>query len=73
MTKPDVTLRPSKGVLTSAAAQIYAAYIAAGQVEDDKVDDWIKRSIRESIAIARTIDASVQSDDELPATEAESI
>jgi hypothetical protein len=67
MSKPDVTLQPSKGVITQAAAQIYAAYIAAGRLQDDATDPWIKRSIREAITIARTVDASVQSDEELPA------
>jgi hypothetical protein len=71
MTKPDVTLQPTKGIITAAAAQIYAAYISAGLIGEGEVEDWIKRAIREAIAIARTIDASVQSDNELPATEAE--
>ena len=66
MTKPDVTLQPSKGVITQAAAQIYAAYVTAGRVQDDKGDQWIKQAIRDAIAIARTVDASVQSDEELP-------
>lgn len=66
MTKPDITLQPSKGVVTQAAAQIYAAYIAAGRVQDDNGDEWLKRSIRDAVTIARTVDASVQSDEELP-------
>jgi hypothetical protein len=66
MTKPDVTLQPSKGVITQAAAQIYAAYVAVGRVQGDNSDQWIKQAIRDAIAIARTIDASVQSDEELP-------
>jgi hypothetical protein len=66
MTRPDVTLQPSKGVVTQAAAQIYAAHISAGQVDEEHADRWIRRSIRAAIAIARTIDASVQSDAELP-------
>jgi hypothetical protein len=66
MSKPDVTLQPSKGVITQAAAQIYAAYIIDGRLQDNDADQWIKRSIREAIMIARTVDASVQSDQELP-------
>jgi hypothetical protein len=66
MTKPDVTLQPSKGVITQAAAQIYAAYVAVGRVEDENADQWIKQAIRDAIGIARTVDASVQSDEELP-------
>ena len=66
MSKPDVTLQPSKGIITQAAAQIYAAYITADRLQNDDADQWIKRSIREAIMIARTVDASVQSDEELP-------
>ena len=71
MTKPDVTLQPSKGIITQAAATIYAAFVAAGRVPDDQADAWIKRSIRDAISIARTVDVSVQSDAELPASESE--
>lgn len=67
MTKPDVTLQPSKGIISEAAARIYAAYIIAGHVKEDNAEVWIKRAIRESIAIARMVDASVYSDNELPA------
>jgi len=66
MTKPGVTLQPSKGVLTQAAAQIYSAYVVAGCCKADETEEWLKKSIREAIAIARTIDASVVSDKELP-------
>ena len=66
MSKPDVTLQPSKGIITQAAAQIYAAYVTAGRLQNDDADQWIKRSIREAITIARVVDASVQSDEELP-------
>jgi hypothetical protein len=69
MTKPDVTLQPSKGVVTQAAAQIFAAYVAAGRVRDDETDDWIKRAIREVVTIARTVDASFRSDEEMPEEE----
>jgi hypothetical protein len=71
MSKPDVTLQPSKGILTQAAAEIFSAYIRAGRVEDTEIDEWIKRSIREAVTIARTLDAAVQSDRELPAGEAQ--
>ena len=66
MARPNVTLQPSKSTLTAAAAQIYAAYIASGRVQDDDVDTWIERCVREAVAIARKIDGSVQSDEELP-------
>jgi hypothetical protein len=66
MTKPDVTLQPSKGVVTQAAAQVLAAYIASGRVKDDETEQWIKRAIREVATIARTVDASFRSDEEMP-------
>ena len=71
MAKPDVTLQPSKATVTLAAANIYAAYVVSGQVENDSAQSWIKRSIREAIGIARTVDACARSDAELPSTETE--
>jgi hypothetical protein len=65
MSKPDITLQPSQRVISDAAAQIYAAYVAAGRVKDDDVEMWIKRSIREAAAIAKTIGASFESHDSL--------
>ncbi len=63
MSKPDITLQPSKGIILEAAARIYAGYIAAGLVKDEEVKPWIQRSIREAIVIARTVDASIDSHD----------
>jgi hypothetical protein len=69
MTKPDVTLQPSKGVVTQAAAQVFAAYVSSGRVKDEETDEWIKRAIREVVTIARTVDASFRSDQEMPVEE----
>jgi hypothetical protein len=67
MPRPNVTLQPSKRTVTMAAAQIYSAYIAAGWMQkEEDVRGWIDRSIHEAIAIARSVEASVQSDEELP-------
>lgn len=66
MAKPNLTLQPSKGVVTEAAARVYAAYIAAGRVKDEDTEDWIKRSIREVFLLARTVDSSFYSDSEMP-------
>jgi|GEM_PF-657106 len=63
MSKPDITLQPSKGIISEAAARIYAGYIAAGLVKDEDVSAWIKRSIREAIIIAKTVNASIESHD----------
>lgn len=64
MAKPDVTLEPSKGVVSRMAAQIYAAYIARGVVKDGEEASWMERSIREAVRIAKTVAASVESEDE---------
>ena len=69
MTKPTLTLQPSKGVVTQAAAQVYAAYIANGRVKDEDTDDWMKRAIREVYSIARAVDSSFCSDNEMPSEE----
>jgi len=64
MTKPDITLERSKGVVSQMAAQIYAAYIARGALKDGEEANWMQRSIREAVRIAKTVAASVESDDE---------
>jgi len=69
MSKPIVTLPPSKCVIAESAAQIYAAYISAGYIKKDNAEKWMKRAIRESIAIARAVDSAILSDNELPADE----
>ena len=63
MHKPHITLQPSQRVISGAAARIYAAYVTAGRVHDDDVEAWIKRSIREAAAIAKTIGTSIESHD----------
>ena len=65
MSKPEITLEPSQGVLSAAASRIFAAYVAAGRVKDDDVASWIKRSIREAVAIAKIIGTSIESHDAL--------
>ena len=64
MPKPDITLEPSKGVVAQMAARIYAAYIARGAVNEGEESQWMQRSIREAVRIARTVDASIESEDE---------
>lgn len=64
MPKPDITLEPSKGVVAQMAARIYAAYIARGAVSEGEESQWMQRSIREAVRIARTVDASIESEDE---------
>ena len=63
--QPYVKLEPTEGVITQVAGQIYAAYIATGKVKDGAEDEWIARSIREAIRIARTVDDTIQADKEI--------
>lgn len=62
-------LQHSESVVVQAAAQIYAAYIAAGRVPEGEEARWMERSIREAIRIARTTDAVVISDEEMDSFE----
>ena len=65
MSRKHLMLQHSESVVVGAASQIYAAYITAGKVEEGKEADWMKRSIREAIMIARGVDDAVISDDEV--------
>jgi hypothetical protein len=65
MSKSYLTLQPSEGIVIKAAAQIYAAYIQVGQVVSGQEEEWMKKSIKEAIQLAKTIDEIVVSDDEM--------
>lgn len=65
MAKANLTLQHSESVVVQAAAQIYAAYIAAGRVSEDGNTKYMKQAIREAIAIARGVDDAVVSDGEM--------
>ena len=65
MSKSFLTLQPSEGIVVQAAAQIYAAYIQSGQVVSGQEAEWMKKSIKESMQLAKAIDELVVSDDEM--------
>lgn len=65
MSKPKISLQPSEAVVAQIAGMIYAAHIGAGQVVPGKEQEWIDRSIRDAIKIARQTDEAVQSDNEM--------
>jgi hypothetical protein len=65
MSKPKISLQPSEAIVVQAAAVIYAANIAAGKVVPGKEQEWIDRSIRDAIQIARQTDEAVHSDTEM--------
>ena len=63
MSKPEITLEPSKGVVSEMAAQIYSAYIIRGDVQEGEEDQYMERSIREAVRIAKTVERSVETED----------
>tara|TARA_Y100001960_G_scaffold268853_1_gene294048 strand:+ start:211 stop:411 length:201 start_codon:yes stop_codon:yes gene_type:complete len=65
MSKSYITLQPSEGIIVQSAAQIYAAYIQSGQVGSGQEAEWMKRSIKEALQLAKAIDEIVVSDDEV--------
>ena len=64
MSKSFLTLQPSEGIVVQAAAQIYAAYIQSGQVGSGQEAEWMKKSIKEAMQLAKAIDELVVSDDD---------
>ncbi|MCP4814382.1 MAG: hypothetical protein GY888_17885 [Planctomycetaceae bacterium] len=65
MSKSFLTLQPSEGIVIQAAAQIYAAYIQSGQVVSGQEAERMKKSIKEAMQLAKTIDEIVVSDEEM--------
>lgn len=65
MAKSYLTLQQSEGIVVRSAAQIYAAYIAAGRVIEGEEQQFMERSIREAIKIAKITDATIISDGEV--------
>jgi hypothetical protein len=65
MAKLTLTLHPSEAVVVRAAAQIYAAYITAGRVEEGSEKQWMQRALDEALWIARTGDEMIHSDNEM--------
>jgi len=65
MSRPTLTLQPSEAIVAQSAANIYAAYIAAGRVPAGQEPEWIRRSIQEAFTITRLTDEAIQSDSEV--------
>ena len=65
MEKLTLTLQPTEAVVFTASANIYAAYIAAGQVPPGQEQEWMERAIRDALLIAKRVDESIQSDEEM--------
>ena len=58
-------LEPSEMAIFRSASEIYAAHISAGNVTDDNADDFIKKSISDSLKICSLVEKTVISDSEL--------
>ncbi|MCK5565418.1 MAG: hypothetical protein KAJ07_09245 [Planctomycetes bacterium] len=62
-----LSLQPSEKAIFQAAANIYAAYIASNQVNNDNQAKLMKKSINAAIAIAKNVENIIQSDEEMSA------
>ena len=60
-----ISLQHSESVIASAAANIFAAYIASNHVVEGEEKEWMERSIDEAIWIAIKTDEKVSSDNEM--------
>jgi hypothetical protein len=58
-------LQQSEGYIIQAAAQIYAAHLAAGRLEEGQEAACMEKSIRDAIRIAKTVDAAVIAEGEM--------
>lgn len=65
MASPYLALQPSEQVLISAAATIYAGYLAAGKVADGEEHAWMDKAIKAAFRIATVVDASIVADKEM--------
>lgn len=65
MAKAYVRLQQSEGYIIEAAAQIYAAHVATGRLEEGQEAACMERSIRDAIRIAKTVDDAVIAEGEM--------
>ena len=47
------------------AGNIYAAYVAAGRVDEWEEEKWLARSLQEAVRLAQLTELAVESDSEL--------
>lgn len=64
MSQVYLKLQESEATVVLAAAQIYSAYLAKGDVHDNNRDEIIGESIKAAVKIATTADKYIDSDDE---------
>lgn len=64
MNKPYIKLKESERTIVTAAATIYAGYVSGGRVAEGEEQEWLNRSLKEAIALAKSADAAVMADGE---------
>ncbi|MBA4147166.1 MAG: hypothetical protein H0X66_03560 [Verrucomicrobia bacterium] len=66
MKKHHIKLASSERALLDASAQIFSAFIEAGQYHEAQEKELAERSIQLAILLAQRIDQLVVADEELP-------
>lgn len=59
-----LSLQPSEGIIASMASRIFAAYVQKGEVGDDNIDHYVKKSTHIALKIASYTDSVSKSDGE---------
>ena len=59
-----LSLQPSESVIASMASRIFAAYVQKGEVGDDNIDHYVKKSTHIALKIAHYTDSVSKSDGE---------
>ena len=60
----SVQLAATEATVLSAASRIYAAYIVSGQASPDLEKNFMKKSIKQALLMAATIDDSIKAEGE---------
>ena len=64
MSKTYLKLQQSEGCVIEAAAQIYAAYITSGKLNQENKEAIMKEAIRDALRIALTVDETIIAENE---------
>lgn len=62
MSKPEVNLKPTEMAIVQSAAQLYAAYVTAGRVEEGKETEWMERALKDVMKFARAVEGVADTD-----------
>jgi|GEM_PF-886691 len=64
ISKTYLKLQQSEGFVIEAAAQIYAAYITSGRLNEENKESLMKEAIRDALRIALTVDETIIAENE---------